>query len=108
MCQVAHFDAAHVAVSAVGAPGVDAVVAVLRSSPYPPLRSIACSKRDGVLVLQGSVPSYYLKQVAQSLALGVNGSWPVQNEIEVVAAGDRLYLHGASVGNNLPEPRRPR
>lgn len=107
--------AKHVATTiAVGAaavatrPGIDLLLGSLRSSPYVPLRSVECSERGGVLKLHGYVPSYYLKQLAQSLARGVNSSWLVQNEIEVVSPGSRFSLRGAYYGSNLSEPRRPR
>jgi hypothetical protein len=86
----------------------DMVLAAFCSSPYLPLRSLACTEERGVLKLQGCVPSYYLKQLAQSLALGVNSSWLVQNDIEVVSPNDRFSLRGVGCGNNLCEPRRPR
>lgn len=34
---------------------------------YPCFRHIGCIIRDGVLVLSGRLPSYYLKQVAQTV-----------------------------------------
>jgi osmotically-inducible protein OsmY len=56
--------------------------ALLRQSPYPPLHGVACRFRDGVLTLTGRVPSYYLKQIAQSLVLSVEGVMQVHNDIE--------------------------
>jgi BON domain len=47
------------------------VRAELRQSPYGAIRTVACQMNGGVLTLSGSVPSYYLKQVAQRLALNV-------------------------------------
>jgi osmotically-inducible protein OsmY len=56
----------------------------LCSSPYLALRNVTCDDRDGVLTLRGSLPSYYLKQVAQAIASRVEGVRQVVNEIEVV------------------------
>jgi hypothetical protein len=41
--------------------------------------------RDNALVLEGTVPSYYAKQLAQHLALKLLGSTTFVNEIQVVA-----------------------
>ena len=40
----------------------------LRTSPYLSLRRLTCSLWQGKLVLRGEVPTFYLKQVAQSVA----------------------------------------
>ena len=60
-----------------------AIVTALRSSPYPPLRSILCSERGGILMLQGSVPSYYLKQLAQECVRGAVHGRTLRNRVEV-------------------------
>jgi osmotically-inducible protein OsmY len=53
-------------------------------SPYGAIRAISCHVADGVLTLSGSVPSYYLKQVAQRLALNVLGDLVVLvNQLQV-------------------------
>jgi len=39
----------------------------LSSSKYLGVRRLSCQVRRGVLTLNGRVPSFYLKQVAQSL-----------------------------------------
>lgn len=57
----------------------------LQRSGYLALRTVACDGRDGVIYLRGRVPTYYLKQVAQSIALGVQGVRRVVNLIEVLA-----------------------
>jgi osmotically-inducible protein OsmY len=51
----------------------DEVNAALQASPYRPIRRVVCSVRQGVLLLTGTVPSYYMKQQAQALvkSLGV-------------------------------------
>ena len=57
----------------------------LRRSSYLALRDISCIASDGVVYLHGCLPSYYLKQVAQEIASGVEGVRHVVNRIEVVA-----------------------
>ncbi len=68
---------------------VDQVERALRNSPYLALRNVACERRDDVLILRGLLPTYYLKQVAQSVAVQVDGVRQVVNEIEVACAGMR-------------------
>lgn len=50
------------------------------------LLEIQCECHEARLVLAGRVHSYYLKQVAQTLALGVPGVDQVVNRIEVAGA----------------------
>jgi osmotically-inducible protein OsmY len=56
---------------------------LLHASSYSALCDISCLARDGVLYLYGRLPSYYLKQVAQEIASGVEGVRLVMNRIEV-------------------------
>jgi hypothetical protein len=63
----------------------------LRQSGYLPLRDATCIAIDGVVHLQGRLPSYYHKQVSQELTAGVEGVRHVMNRIEVfVPAPSRL------------------
>lgn len=52
-------------------------------SPYLPLRYIECRLVDGVLVLRGRVPTYYLKQLAQIIGHSLKGIRHVVNELHV-------------------------
>jgi hypothetical protein len=57
----------------------------LHSSRYAALRHVSCDCCDGVLVLRGCVPSYYLKQIAQELVSHeVKGMSRLVNRIQVV------------------------
>ena len=49
-------------------------------------REIACDYRQGVLTLHGSVPSFYLKQVLQSILKDVPGVERIDNRVDVVSA----------------------
>ncbi|HVC92303.1 MAG TPA: BON domain-containing protein [Pirellulales bacterium] len=62
---------------------------LLRHSPYLPLRGIRCELRDGVLTLRGQVPTYFLKQLAQTMAMTVPGIDHVANRIDVVTLSAR-------------------
>jgi osmotically-inducible protein OsmY len=58
--------------------------AALRASPYVPLHHVVCHWQDGVLTIQGRVPSFYLKQLAQTMAGSVDGIDSVDNRLDVV------------------------
>jgi hypothetical protein len=47
-------------------------------------REITCSCEDGVLTLEGRVPSFYLKQVLQTMLFGVGGVDRIDNRVDVV------------------------
>lgn len=68
------------------APTLSAALAVqglLDNSPYWALRQLHCrTERDGV-VLCGSVPSYYLKQLAHAVAAKAVGIEQVRDALEV-------------------------
>ncbi|MFO7907196.1 MAG: BON domain-containing protein [Planctomycetota bacterium] len=49
-------------------------------------REIACEYEDGVLTLRGSVPSFYLKQVLQSIVKKVPRVDRIENRVDVVSA----------------------
>jgi osmotically-inducible protein OsmY len=55
----------------------------LRATGYGPLRGIEVTVRARLVILGGQVPSYYLKQVAQTTALAVPGTRQVRNDLEV-------------------------
>ena len=56
----------------------------LRATGYPPLRNLHVLAFEGIAVLGGAVPSYYMKQIAQAAVSGVPGVSDVHNELEVV------------------------
>ncbi len=66
-----------------------AVTNRLRSSAFLPLRNLTCDARDGVLVLHGKVPTFYLKSLAQHLAGSVDGVVDIMNQIEVHSLSSR-------------------
>jgi len=70
----------------------------LRSNPYLALKNVSCDwrpgdKEDGVLVLSGCLPSYYLKQVAQTVVAQVEGVQRIDNRIQVVSPPHRLFAY---------------
>lgn len=57
---------------------------VLQGGLWPELRSVCCDVSEKSVVLTGQVPSFYLKQVAQSLILErVRHSLTLENRLEV-------------------------
>jgi hypothetical protein len=61
----------------------------LRGSGYAALHGVGCTFESGVLHLRGCVPTYYLKQVAQSLVVDLDGVLRVNNQLEVFRAQAR-------------------
>ena len=56
----------------------------LRATGHMPLRVVQVSVCGRVVILQGQVPSYNLKQAAQAAAMGVLGIEELRNDLEVV------------------------
>lgn len=61
----------------------------LRSSGYQSLRDVSCIASNGAAYLHGCLSSYYLKQIAQEIAAGIEGVSCVINRIEVTAPSAR-------------------
>ncbi len=55
----------------------------LRSNGHLPLRCLQIVAHGGFVSLRGTVPSYYLKQLAQEKALSVHGIERVVNDLVV-------------------------
>jgi osmotically-inducible protein OsmY len=61
------------------------IQAELRRSSHPAIRRVTCHFSSGVLILQGQVSSYYLKQIVKSTAsYRLEGVTVVRNQVEVV------------------------
>jgi hypothetical protein len=73
----------------------------LRRSGYPALQHISCESCAGVLTLRGHLPSYYLKQVAQTVVALIEGVDRIDNQIEVMAPPSEAGRV------RLPQPGRP-
>ena len=55
----------------------------LQATGYQVLARLRCEVTAGLAVLQGEVPTYFLKQIAQETARHVQGIRVVQNLVEV-------------------------
>jgi osmotically-inducible protein OsmY len=65
--------------------------AKLASSPYWSLRALSCDDHEGVLALRGQVPTYYLKQLAQTVVRDVPGVEVINNQVLVVRLEPRRF-----------------
>lgn len=59
----------------------------LRHSGYAVLTGVTCQCNQGVLTLSGTMPSFYLKQMAQEIARRLVNVDRVVNRIKVSTAG---------------------
>jgi osmotically-inducible protein OsmY len=58
--------------------------ALLRQAPYMELRHVTCEFHEGILTLRGSVSSFYMKQLAQTVVRSLDGVERLLNRVEVV------------------------
>ena len=56
---------------------------LLGESGYTDLRKLRCDCHDGVMSIRGHLPSYFLKQMAQTLVSRIDGVRRVSNQILV-------------------------
>ncbi len=59
------------------------VTAALQRSGQPPLRKVSVTSQHGHVTLDGRVPTYYMKQLAQTAAMSVDGVESIQNDVKV-------------------------
>jgi hypothetical protein len=82
----------------------------LTETGYLPLRNVRCSLEGSTVILWGRVPTYYLKQIAQSAAARTAGIGNVNNQIDVGCAAVGDYAAPPSITTSLrhsaPERRR--
>jgi hypothetical protein len=62
-----------------------AAMKLLQSSGYSALRRLRCEATEAVIAVHGVLPSYYLKQMAQSAIQRLEGIRGVTNLVEVQA-----------------------
>ena len=56
----------------------------LRGSPIPALRKLSLEESDAVVVINGRVSSYYLKQLAQEAVMPVLAGRELRNRVAVI------------------------
>ncbi|QDU74626.1 hypothetical protein Pan97_16380 [Bremerella volcania] len=57
--------------------------AELHNSAYHAVRQVSCEVRDCTLTLRGRLPSFHLKQIAQTVVRRVDGIVIIDNQVEV-------------------------
>jgi osmotically-inducible protein OsmY len=62
----------------------------LEASAYAALRTVKCRFRQGMLVLKGSVPTYFHKQLAQEAIRAIPGVTEIVNDISVRGYAERI------------------
>jgi hypothetical protein len=63
----------------------DQAKAMLRSSPYRSVQYVLCEVRQQVVTLRGRVPSFYMKQIAQTVLRDLlSDGLVIDNQVEVV------------------------
>jgi hypothetical protein len=60
-----------------------AALKILQSSGFAAVRKLRCEVTEAVVIVHGRVPSYFLKQVAQTAILRLDGVRSVRNLVEV-------------------------
>jgi osmotically-inducible protein OsmY len=63
---------------------LDEVQRGLHATGYPALRGVNVVAISTVVLLQGRVPSYHMKQVAQATVMNLPGVREIRNELDVV------------------------
>jgi osmotically-inducible protein OsmY len=58
----------------------------LHSTRYRSLRGVEVSVCSQLVILRGRVPSYYMKQLVQAVAMEVAGVRELRNEVQVVSS----------------------
>ena len=61
------------------------IALALQAAGYVPLRKVDVIARDGCIILKGTVPTYYLKQLAQSAAMSVSRVHAIDNRLDVLS-----------------------
>jgi len=61
----------------------DRIFSELERSPHVPHRSLRFETNQGHVTLRGVVRSYYQKQMAQEVILGLEGVEHIENQLEV-------------------------
>ena len=65
-------------------PAPSPAVLALRLSPIPALRQLTLEETETAVIIQGSLPSYYLKQLAQEAVMPSLGGRCLLNRVVVV------------------------
>jgi hypothetical protein len=56
---------------------------IYQASQYPMLKKLHCEFADGALIISGHLPSFHLKQLAQTMIRNVDGVTQIVNAVHV-------------------------
>jgi hypothetical protein len=76
--------------STLNLPQTSQVCEALAQNPIPALRRLSAQETEIAVVLDGDVPSYYLKQVAQEAVMPLLDGRQLLNRLRVVRPSERL------------------
>jgi osmotically-inducible protein OsmY len=71
---------------ALSLPIIEQVTTTLRGNPYLDGRQVRFEEAEGRIVLQGTVRSFFQKQMAQESIRRISGIGSVDNQLEVTCA----------------------
>ncbi len=77
---------------------------LLQSSGFAALRRLRCEVTEAVVIVHGIVPSYYLKQMAQTAILRLDGIRGVRNLVEVLQSDRSRPLFFADAAPSYEAP----
>jgi hypothetical protein len=77
----------------------------LQRSSYLALRNVRCVCRNGAVVLKGSLPTHYLKQLLLAIVAEIAGDYAIENEVGVTGPSRREPV-GREGGGGAEPPRR--
>lgn len=61
----------------------DTAAGIFRNSSYQSIRGLKCSFLDGVLTIEGCLPSFHLNQLALTAVQDIEGVERIENRVEV-------------------------
>ena len=64
-------------------PLVEQIHGALQSSPYLASRGLSVQNEEGHVRIEGTVPSFFQKQMAQEILLRLDGVERVENQLQV-------------------------
>lgn len=79
------------------------VAEALTRTTYLPLRQIALRYEADTVIMDGSVPTYFLKQLAQSTAMNVRGVQQIDNQLRVTD-GEQQRTEKEPENSIAPQP----
>ena len=78
---------------------------MLTDCPYAfYFRDITCHYCDSVLILRGRLPTFYLKQILQTMLKDLDGVQQINNQVDVVSSSDTGAARRRAVASAVKVP----